>query len=144
MEHNNEIWEKLGPYSCLLNIDEVDNIDETWKTIAETINEDVEIVKKAISDIRDLFIILDHTRSILLTISDGSLPSNVGGGGNVRNILRRCFALLKKHNWWSLLNMEGFLGIFEAHKEDLSKLYGPFKEYKSFGSIIKIEYERWI
>jgi len=27
VEHNNKIWEKLGPYSCLLNIDEVDNID---------------------------------------------------------------------------------------------------------------------
>ena len=28
---NNEIWEKLGPYSCLLNIDEVENIDKTWE-----------------------------------------------------------------------------------------------------------------
>jgi len=47
-----------------------------------------------------MFIILDHTRTILMTIYDGSLPSNVGGGGNVRNILRRIFALLKKYGWW--------------------------------------------
>jgi alanyl-tRNA synthetase len=79
-----------------------------------------------------------------MTITDGSLPSNVGGGGNVRNILRRCFALLKKHNWWDKLKMEGFLEIFEAHKRDLTRLYGPFREYKSFASIISIEYERWI
>ena len=40
-----------------------------------------------------------------MTIADGSLPSNVGGGANVRNILRRVFAILKKHNWWSLLDL---------------------------------------
>ena len=43
-----------------------------------------------------MYIILDHTRSSLMTISDGSLPSNVGGGGNVRNILRRVFSIMKK------------------------------------------------
>lgn len=33
--------------------------------------------------------------------------------------------------------------IFEAHKKDLSKIYGEFPEYKSFRSIIEIEYQRW-
>jgi alanyl-tRNA synthetase len=56
---------------------------------------------------------LDHTRTILFTISDGALPSNVGGGGNVRNILRRCFSLLKKNGWWDIIGMDGFLEIFE-------------------------------
>ena len=32
-----EIWKKLGPYSCLLNIDEVDNIDDTWNHISKII-----------------------------------------------------------------------------------------------------------
>ena len=27
----NEIWEKVGPYTCKLNIDEIDSIDQTWK-----------------------------------------------------------------------------------------------------------------
>lgn len=30
MEINNEIWEKFGPYSCQLNIDEVEDIEKTW------------------------------------------------------------------------------------------------------------------
>lgn len=55
----------------------------------------VEDLKNSIQIVKEMFIILDHTRTILITISDGSLPSNVGGGGNVRNILRRCFALMK-------------------------------------------------
>ena len=46
-----------------------------------------------------MYIILDHTRTALMTISDGSLPSNVGGGGNVRNILRRVFTIMEKNGW---------------------------------------------
>jgi len=42
-----------------------------------------------------------------MIISDGSLPSNVGGGSNCRNIIRRAFAILKKYNWWDKLKMEG-------------------------------------
>ncbi len=141
---DSEIWAKLGPYSCQLNIDEVENIDKTWEQISEKIGLDVKTVKEAISPVKDLYIILDHTRTVLMIISDGSLPSNVGGGGNVRNILRRVFALLKKNQWWDLLKMEGLLKLFEMHKEDLFDLYGKFQEYKSFGPIIEIEYERWI
>ena len=30
MEINRDVWEKFGPYSCTLNIDEVDDIDKAW------------------------------------------------------------------------------------------------------------------
>jgi alanyl-tRNA synthetase len=36
--------------------------------------------------------------------------------------------------------MDGFMELFECHKFDLSKIYGPFKEYKSFKGIIEMEY----
>jgi len=105
IEEGNSIWEKLGPYSCLLNVDEVAEIDKTWKQIADTIGEDLETIKKTIQIIRDLFIVLDHCRTVYVTISDGSLPSNVGGGSNVRNILRRIFAITHKHGWFAKLQM---------------------------------------
>lgn len=40
--------------------------------------------------------------------------------------------------------MEGLLEIFENHKIDLEGIYGKFAEYKSFGEIIKVEYDRWL
>lgn len=86
---------------------------------------------------------LDHTRTILFTISDGALPSNVGGGGNVRNILRRVFSIMKRNGWWDKLGMDGFLEIFEQHKADLEGIYGKFPEYKSFREIMEVEYNRW-
>ena len=93
---------------------------------------------------KDIYIILDHTRTVLITISDGSLPSNVGGGGNVRNILRRVFFVLKKNGWWEKIGMNGLLEIFNDHKLDLEGIYDKLPEYKSFDEIIKVEYERWL
>lgn len=140
---NNEIWQKLGPYSCRLDIDECEDIEKTWLQIGELIGQPVDVIKKAIEPLRDIFIILDHTRSLLMCITDGALPSNVGGGGNLRNILRRTFAILKKNDWWSKLPFEDYLVIFEKHKEDLEPLYGKFKPYPSFNNIIAIELDKW-
>jgi len=140
---NEEVWEKFGPYSCTLNIDEVSDVDEAWKEVADKIGLDVQTVKDAIKPIQELYVILDHTRTILITVSDGALPSNVGGGGNVRNILRRVFMIMTKNGWWDTLGMEGFLEIFENHKKDLEGIYGTFPEYKSFGEIMQVEYDRW-
>ena len=143
IEPNNKIWDQFGPYSCVLNVDEVDDMDKTWEEIALKIGESKDDVQKAIQPIKELYIILDHTRTIFFTISDGALPSNVGGGGNVRNILRRVFSIMKKNNWWDKFGMEGFLQIFEYHKKDLEGIYGKFPDYKSFAEIIQVEFERW-
>lgn len=130
---NEEVWKKYGPYSCTLNIDEVDNIEDTWAELSAKIDVPVEELKTSIQTVKEMFIVLDHTRTILITISDGSLPSNVGGGGNVRNILRRAFAIMKQRGWWDQMDgMNGFIEIFEQHKNDLEGIYGKFPEYKSF------------
>jgi alanyl-tRNA synthetase len=78
-----------------------------------------------------------------MTISDGSLPSNVGGGGNVRNILRRVFSIMQKNGWYDKLPMNEFMEIFNKHKEDLFGIYGEFPKFESFNDIIMQEYERW-
>ena len=94
--------------------------------------------------LKELYVVLDHTRTVLVIIQDGGLPSNTGGGSNCRNVLRRVFAILKKNGWWDKIGkLEGLLQLFDHHKKDLAELYGPFGEYKSFADIIAIEYDRW-
>jgi alanyl-tRNA synthetase len=138
-----DVWEKFGSLSCLLNVDEVEDLNKIWDYIGGQIGMEGSAVKKAIEPVRDLYKILDHTRSVLMAVYDGSLPSNVGGAANVRNILRNVFSLLKKRGWWELLGMEGLLQIFDHHRTDLATLYGPFEPYKSFNPIIELEYKRW-
>lgn len=141
---NNEIWEKFGPYSCRLNIDEVDNIEETWNMISKEINVDVETVKQAIAPVKDMYIILDHSRSVFMIIYDGSLPSNVGGGSNVRNILRRIFAILKKNKWIDVLKVDGLVELMIKHTKDLEGIFGEFKINTNLKEIIQLEYDKWI
>lgn len=107
------------------------------------IDSDIQTVKAAISEIKDLYIVLDHSRTVMMTIQDGGLPSNVGGGGNVRNVLRRTFAIMQNRGWWNKLGIEGFLLLFKFHQKDLEGIFGEFPEYKSFEEIITVEYERY-
>lgn len=96
-------------------------------------------VKEAIMPVKELYVVLDHTRTVLMVVQDGGLPSNQGGGSNCRNVLRRVFALLKKNGWWTQIGeLDGLLQLFDCHRADLAELYGPFSHYKSFKDIIRI------
>jgi len=141
LARNSEIWDKFGPLSCLLNVDEVDDLSKTWAWIAEQVGSPVAEVRAAIEPIRDAYLVLDHTRTCLMTIQDGSLPANTGGGSNIRNVLRRAFAILNKNGWFEPLGgVQGILDLCEAHKKDLADLYGEFPPYSSFAEIITREY----
>jgi alanyl-tRNA synthetase len=111
----------------MLNIDEAEDIDKIWRDISAVVNLPVEKVKEAIMPVKDMYVVLDHTRTVLMIIQDGGLPSNTGGGSNCRNVLRRVFAILKKNDWWDKIGkIDGLLHLFECHRKDLSQLYGPF------------------
>ncbi|MGB9733297.1 MAG: alanine--tRNA ligase [Conexivisphaera sp.] len=47
----------------------------------------------------DLYTVLDHSRALLFAVADGALPSNVGGGYNLRAILRRAQGILDANSW---------------------------------------------
>ena len=129
----------------MLNIDEVEDIDETWKKVASLCGEEVEVIKKAVAPVKDMYVILDHTRTLFMTIYDGSLPSNVGGGGNIRNIFRRVLAILHRNGWWEKLGLDGLMTIIEYHKQDLERIYGEghFKPNESIRKVLALEIEKW-
>ncbi|KAL0215711.1 hypothetical protein P9112_007895 [Eukaryota sp. TZLM1-RC] len=139
----NESWKKYAPYSCLLNIDECEDVDKAYESVAQRMGLEKEELIKEIMPVRDLYIVCDHTRTVLMAIQDGCLPSSVGGGYNLRNLLRRVFSTLRKRNWWDLVGLEGLFKLFDSHRDELAGIYGPFGQYSSFNSIIEIEYERW-
>jgi alanyl-tRNA synthetase len=139
-----DIWKKFGPYSSKLDVDEAESIDETWKLIAKEIGEDENKIKNEIAPIRDMYIILDHSRTIFMIIYDGSLPSNVGGGSNVRNILRRIFAILKRNNWLDKLKIEGLVDLMFEHIKDMEGIMGKFTITTNFKEIIQLEFDKWI
>ncbi|MDI1496207.1 MAG: Alanyl-tRNA synthetase [Cenarchaeum symbiont of Oopsacas minuta] len=49
-------------------------------------------IQKTINPLEDAYTVADHIRTLVFAISDGALPSNVGGGYNLRMLLRRAVA----------------------------------------------------
>jgi alanyl-tRNA synthetase len=99
LEVDRDIWEKFLPHSSELNVDEVDDIDEKWREIAEKIDEDVEDLKKEIKPAAGLYSVAEHTRALIFALADGKIPSNTGGGHNLRMIYRRVKDFIEKYDW---------------------------------------------
>ena len=94
-----KIIKKFLPYSSYLNVDEVEDINKTWKEVASKVGVDVKELKDKILPLSAIYSIGEHTRSLLFALSDGALPSNVGGGYNLRIILRRALSFIDRYGW---------------------------------------------
>ena len=93
------LMQKFLPYSSYLNVDEVDDIDKVWKDVASKVGTDVKELRETILELAALYSIAEHSRALLVALSDGALPSNVGGGYNLRAILRRALSFIDKYKW---------------------------------------------
>jgi len=51
----------------------------------------IEKMKKKGKNLEAIYAIADHARTLNMAIADGGIPSNVGGGYNLRVLLRRCY-----------------------------------------------------
>jgi len=53
-------------------------------------------INKIITPLEGIYLIVDHIRTLIFAISDGALPSNVGGGYNLRMMLRRIISTMNR------------------------------------------------
>jgi len=93
------LMKRFLPYSSYLNVDEVDDIDKVWSEVANKIGVDVKELREKILELAALYSVAEHSRALLVALSDGALPSNVGGGYNLRVILRRALSFIDKYKW---------------------------------------------
>lgn len=94
-----EMMARFLPYSGLLNLEETDDIEGVWKDIAQKIDVDVKELKSAVMASAGLYSVADHTRGLLFALTDGGLPSNSGGGYNLRLIYRRAMEFINRNEW---------------------------------------------
>jgi alanyl-tRNA synthetase len=94
-----ELLKKFLPYSSYLNADETDDLDGEWLKVASKVNIGVDELKKKILPMSAMYSVAEHSRSLLVALSDGVLPSNVAGGYNLRVILRRALSFIDKYKW---------------------------------------------
>jgi alanyl-tRNA synthetase len=96
---------------------------------------------RIISPYEAIYTIADHTRTLLFAIADGSLPSNVGGGYNLRILLRRSLSLLERMGW----NNVKLGTVTDLHIDYLRQMYPELEEHRDdIKTILEIECERYL
>ncbi|MBI2598530.1 MAG: alanine--tRNA ligase [Candidatus Diapherotrites archaeon] len=131
--------QRFLPYSALLNFDEVNDIELVWKEIAKKLSVDVKELKEKIMLLSELYSIGEHSRAALVALTDGALPSNAGGGYNLRVIMRRAMEFIEKNGW----DMD-FQKLVELHVADLKSLYPHLgQNLKDVEKIIESEQKKF-
>ena len=119
-----ELIEKFTPYSGLLTFDEIEDPDKIWQKISKNIGCDIRLLKETISKWIAINAIAEHSRTLLYALSDGALPSNVGGGYNLRTIYRRARGFIEDFGWKEV----SFNELSEIHAKSLMSEYPELLE----------------
>jgi len=134
-----ELWSGFARYAGLLSFDEIDDAGRVWNEVAGEVGVDVSELKEEVFKMRALYSIADHTRTLLVAVHDGALPSNVGGGYNLRNILRRCWGFMDEYGFEFELEK-----VFEKHIKEFGRWYTELKEVGSLWDILSVERGRFV
>ncbi|MHA1699116.1 MAG: alanine--tRNA ligase, partial [Promethearchaeota archaeon] len=94
-----DLYSRFSRYSAYLNIDEVEDINAAWDRVAQEMDVEISELRTKIMPMAAIYSIAEHARSLLVAISDGALPSNTGGGYNLRVILRRALSFIDQFEW---------------------------------------------
>ncbi|NQU79309.1 alanine--tRNA ligase [Candidatus Woesearchaeota archaeon] len=135
VQHDVDLFKKFSQYSSLLNVDEVDDINKVWEEVGEKLNMDGAALKKSITPMTAIYSVAEHTRALLVAINDGALPSNVGGGYNLRVILRRALGFIDQYGWDVKLKE-----VAKWHAEELQPIFPELIEnIDEIGKILDVE-----
>jgi alanyl-tRNA synthetase len=131
-------WTKFLPHAAYLNVDEAEDMEKAWQSVAKAVGMPVDDLRPRILPVSALYAIAEHTRSLLFALNDGALPSNVGGMYNLRVILRRALALMEQHGW-SISLPE----VAAWHAKELKPLFPELGEnLDEVSEILEVEREK--
>lgn len=139
IKYDKKLFDMYAILSAGLNIEEAPDIEVVWKDVGKQLGVDVNELRRNIEPLQACYAIADHTKTLLFAISDGGIPSNVGGGYNLRLILRRAFNLV---NEFQLdLNLSE---IMRLHAKYLKPMFPELiNNLDSVNTILDIEEKRY-
>jgi len=139
IEYDQEFYLKYARIAGMFNIDEMPDIDTAKTQAAKILKVSKEDLQSKTSGLEALYALADHVRTLVFAISDGGLPSNVGGGYNLRVILRRALSFLDKFKWDISLEE-----VANWHIDYLREIYPELEEHRDeVATILHVEKQRY-
>ncbi len=134
-----DLMKKFLPYSSYLNIDEAEDINKQWRLVAKKVGLGTKELKELILPTAAMYSVAEHSRSLLVALADGALPSNTGGGYNLRVILRRALSFISKYEW----NID-LAQLVEWHADYLKRIFPELKEnLEEVKKILEVEEQKF-
>ncbi|MBU0586374.1 alanine--tRNA ligase, partial [Candidatus Micrarchaeota archaeon] len=118
-----KLFSKYAKISGSLNIDEVKSIEEEKEKVAKMLGSTKDELFDKLEPLQAIYATADHTCTLLFTVTDGMLPSNSGGGYNLRLIMRRVFGFEERYGFDF-----DFHKIVSGHAKHLKKIFPRLSE----------------
>lgn len=96
---NQQLLTDYSKIAGLIDINEVSDVKKARSGIADQLGYSLEDLNLELQEIEAIYAIGDHCRTVNFALSDGAIPSNVGGGYNIRTMIRRLFTLNEIYNF---------------------------------------------
>lgn len=136
---DHELYRRVAGVSGVVDLTEYRERGSAEAEIIRLSGIDESTYRSVIKPHQAVYAIADHTRTLLFAISDGALPSNVGGGYNLRILLRRVFDFVERYG----IDID-ILRVMELHAHDMRGLYPELREsIDEINDIIEVERERY-
>lgn len=140
IDYDNAFLKRYIPFGSYLNLDESEDMVKSWEFVAEQLRMTVEDLKKKLLPISAMYSVAEHSRTLLVAISDGALPSNVKGGYNLRVILRRALQFIEDNNWEVKLH-----DVCRWHADYLKPIFPELSEnLDHVQKILEVEEEKYL
>lgn len=131
VEYDKDLLKRYVPHAGRLNVDEVENIDAAWEQVAKRVGVSVKELRSSILPLSGIYSIAEHCRSLLFALHDGALPSNMGGGYNLRILARRALSFIEHNAWnvdlpsvckWHAAELKPIFPELLKHLDDVEKI----------------------
>ena len=120
-------------------IDNFDDLNDVRRHAIKSAGITEDNLSRMITPLEGMYLIADHLRTLIFAITDGALPSNVGGGYNLRMMLRRINGTIARLNL--KLDIDD---LIDAHIDYLKDTYPELNEKRQdVKTILRLESQRY-
>jgi alanyl-tRNA synthetase len=136
---DSDLFNRYSVIAGGLDMDEVADIRKARQGIAGRLGVTVKELNETVEPMQALYAIADHMNTLLFAVSDGGIPSNVGGGYNLRVLLRRALSFLSEFGFGFTLDK-----VSELHAARLKPLFPELREgLEPLSRVLAVESERY-
>jgi alanyl-tRNA synthetase len=133
VEVDEDLFMSYSKLAGSMNADEFGSLSRQREIIAKKLGVDAKKLESQLAAKEALYAIADHAQTLLFGITDGMLPSNSGGGYNLRILYRRARNFIDYYRFplkiedvigWHIDYLKSMYPELEEHRPDVTEVVG--------------------